>query len=317
MGESMGDGRVNTPYDDVFRTLLNDCTSLIIPVINEVFGEHYTGSEQIVFSPNEHFVNRQDGDEVKRITDSSFVVLGIVEKSYLFECQSTADSSMLVRIFEYAAQIALDSGKLKENTLKVKIPHSAVLFLRSGASDPDRMKIEIETPGGAVKFDVPVMKAQRYGIDEMFEKKLLFLIPFYIFSHESRLAEYNKDEEKLECLKAEYTDIINRLEALTQSGDISVYTAKTIIDMTNKVVKHIAKKYEEVREGVKAVMGGRILEYEAKAIKNEGRKEGINEGVLKTLFDLVKKNLLSIKDAASQAELTEDAFVAKMQAYKG
>lgn len=42
---------VNTPYDDVFRTLLNDCSSLIIPLINEVFGERYTGKEQIVFSP--------------------------------------------------------------------------------------------------------------------------------------------------------------------------------------------------------------------------------------------------------------------------
>ncbi len=29
----------STPYDDVFRTLLNDCSSLIIPVINEVFSE--------------------------------------------------------------------------------------------------------------------------------------------------------------------------------------------------------------------------------------------------------------------------------------
>lgn len=38
---------VSTPYDDVFRTLLNDCTSLIIPVINEVFGEHYSGKEEI------------------------------------------------------------------------------------------------------------------------------------------------------------------------------------------------------------------------------------------------------------------------------
>ena len=35
----------NTPYDDVFRTLLNDCSSLIIPVINEMFGEHYSGQE--------------------------------------------------------------------------------------------------------------------------------------------------------------------------------------------------------------------------------------------------------------------------------
>ena len=51
---------VNTPYDDVFRTLLNDCSSLIIPLINEVFGERYTGSEKIVFSPNEHFLNQQE-----------------------------------------------------------------------------------------------------------------------------------------------------------------------------------------------------------------------------------------------------------------
>ena len=29
---------VPTPYDDAFRTLLNDCADLIIPVINEIFG---------------------------------------------------------------------------------------------------------------------------------------------------------------------------------------------------------------------------------------------------------------------------------------
>ena len=33
-----------TAYDDAFRTLLNDCSELIIPVVNEVFGEHYTGA---------------------------------------------------------------------------------------------------------------------------------------------------------------------------------------------------------------------------------------------------------------------------------
>ena len=60
---------VSTPYDDVFRTLLNDCSSLIIPLINEVFGERYTGKEKIVFSPNENFMNRQDGDGEERISD--------------------------------------------------------------------------------------------------------------------------------------------------------------------------------------------------------------------------------------------------------
>ena len=39
----------STAYDDVFRTLLNDCSKLIIPVINEAFGENYTGNEGIQF----------------------------------------------------------------------------------------------------------------------------------------------------------------------------------------------------------------------------------------------------------------------------
>ena len=44
-------------YDGVFRTMLNDCRKLIIPVINEVFKEDYTGEEEIEFFPNEHFID--------------------------------------------------------------------------------------------------------------------------------------------------------------------------------------------------------------------------------------------------------------------
>ena len=92
---------IGTPYDDVFRTLLNDCSSLIIPVINEVFGECYSGKEQIVFSANEHYLNRQDGDEEERVTDTSFRILGKESRKYHLRCQIGAVDSMLVRFFEY------------------------------------------------------------------------------------------------------------------------------------------------------------------------------------------------------------------------
>ena len=36
-------------YDGAFRTILNDCRKFILPVINEIFGEEYTGSEKIEF----------------------------------------------------------------------------------------------------------------------------------------------------------------------------------------------------------------------------------------------------------------------------
>lgn len=185
---------------------------------------------------------------------------------------------MLVRVFEYAAQIALDQGELENHILRVEIPRSAILFLRSNGETPDKMKIEMKTPGGVNTFDVPVMKVQRYRIDEIFEKRLLFLIPFYIFTHESRFKEYNLNEDKLEGLKAEYIEIIKRLDSLLEDGSISAYTRKTIVEMSGKVVDNLAQKYEYVREGVKSVMGGKVLEYEAKQILNEGKKEGRIEG---------------------------------------
>ena len=100
------------------------------------------------------------------------------------------------------------------------------------------------------------------------------MIPFYIFTHESRFKEYNLDEDKLEELKAEYIEIIRRLDSLLEDGSVSAYTRKTIVEMSGKVVNNLAQKYEYVKEGVKSVMGGKVLEYEAKQILNEGKNEG-------------------------------------------
>lgn len=270
---------VNTIYENVFRTLLNDCSELIIPVITEVFSECYKRNGNRISSPKILFLNHQDGKKVNRITNSSFsIVGGRDQKIYVYEFQNAVDSSILVKIYEYPAQAVLDQGEIIGNTIKVEIPRSAILFFRSTPSTPDIMKTEITTPGGTVSFDTSVMKVQRYGIDEIFEKNLLFLIPFYIFSYESQLDEYNRDKDRLETLKAEYADIMARLDQLLENGRISAYTRKIIMEMTDKVLENIAQKFEHVREGVKSVMGGRVLEHEAEAILREGWKQGREEG---------------------------------------
>ena len=45
------------------------------PLVNEVFGKHYTGTGQIMLQPNKHFIAQQDGKLQKRITDSSFTII--------------------------------------------------------------------------------------------------------------------------------------------------------------------------------------------------------------------------------------------------
>ncbi|MCR2048019.1 hypothetical protein NSB25_12050 [Acetatifactor muris] len=123
------------------------------------------------------------------------------------------------------------------------------------------------------------MKSQQYTLEEIFQKKLLLLIPFYIFSHETQFSEYEKNKTKLRLLQEEYEIIKSKLEEFLNRGIISEYTRCTIMDMSNKVLEHIAIKYNSVREGVSAVMGGKVLEYEAKTIKREGIREGIRQGL--------------------------------------
>ncbi len=296
-GMNVEEGKTTArPYDDVFRTLLNDCSSLIIPVINEVFREDYSGKERIVFSPNEHFMNRQDGIEGERVTDTCFKILGREIRKYHLECQSSADSSMLVRFFEYDTQIALDEGELSENVLTVTFPHSAVLFLRCGASTPDKLKIRMVTPGGNLEYGVLVMKLRQFTLDEIFNKNLLFLIPFHIFSHEDRFAAYEQDEAQRRLLEKEYEMVREELEERLEQRVISEYVKCTIIDMSNRVLEHIARKYELVRKGVKEVMGGKVLDYEAKTILNEGMKRGMEKGIEKGMEKGIRGTVSILKN---------------------
>ena len=125
-----------TPYDDVFRTMVTDCPFLLIPLINEVFGENYTGNEKITLLQNEHFIRLTDGGLKKKITDSHIGIPVNTEKTYHFECQSTPDGKITIRIFEYASQMALENASQDNEKLVLEYPHSAILYLRHTSSTP-------------------------------------------------------------------------------------------------------------------------------------------------------------------------------------
>ena len=259
-----------TIYDGAFRTILNDCRKLIIPVINEIFGESFTGEEEIQFFPNEHFIDQKDEADKERITDTNFTVLGKTQKKYHIECESSLpDGKITIRLFEYDAQIALDEGEVTEETLTVTFPNTAVLYLRSYK----------KTPGGTVQYDIPTMKVQTYSLDDLFEKRLLMLIPFYIFSHESNFPEYNSNEQKLKELKAEYQVILERLNTLERQSVIGAFDKRTIIELSGDVIREIAKKYDNVQKGVGDMMSGALIETEARTILNQGISQGISQGI--------------------------------------
>ena len=272
----------STPYDDAWRTLSTTASQLLVPMVNEAFGEHFPDDAVVTMFPNEHLLLQQDGTSKKRITDTSFTILspdvpgfpgervaivdGPSEKHYLFECESSpVGSKLLIRIVEYSVTTALDQDSATESgKLVIHIPQAAVLSLRSTKNTPDEMEIVIATEKGQVSSTVHVMKLSNYTADQILEKKLYLLIPFLLFNYEKQFPAIQNDDGKYRALLDEYQTLYRRVDELIPADEhtfslIDTFTSKALRAMTHTVVDGLAKNYPMIREGVKSAVGGHII----------------------------------------------------------
>ena len=220
-----------TPYDDVYRTLVTDCPALVIPLVNELFNEHYSEDELVTPLQNERFIMVPGSKELKRVTDSYIQISG--SRRYHIECQSIQDSSMLIRIFEYDAQIALESSELTGDTLNVKFPESGLIYLRHDDRTPDELKVRVHFQNGdSITYPIKVLKSKAYTIDEIFSKHLYFLIPFHLFTFESEFGKIEADEERLDAFNSHYRSIVTRLDVNEPRMNLRVEVHFEIVSVT-------------------------------------------------------------------------------------
>ena len=117
-------------------------------------------------------------------------------------------------VHEYDSQIALSDVQIEGATLRVKLPRSAILYLRHNRHTPDEFTMIYESDGQKLERTIPTLKIQRYSLDEIFEKELYYFLPFHIFVHEKELSLYNKDAKKRQILLDEYKMICQKLNQL-------------------------------------------------------------------------------------------------------
>ena len=256
----------NTIFDDVFRTMVEKMTYLLVPLINEVFHTSYPEDVKIVHLRNEHQL--EDGE---LITDARLL---IGDKVYHIECQSTDDTTMAIRMFEYDLAIALESRRRVGRKFFVEFPRSCVIYLRTTKNTPDVEEVEMKLPDGQVcEYRIPTVKVERYTKDSIFEKNLLMLLPFYVMRYEESAHAIGKDSEKLQGLLKEYESIqINLEKELSIAGRSGLYT-----DLNKLIVRisdYIFRKEEKVRKGVDEVMGGKVLQLESERLLELGETRG-------------------------------------------
>ena len=114
----------------------------------------------------------------------------------------------------------------------------------------------------------------------------------------------NRNEQKLEKLKAEYQIILERLDGLEQQGLIGAFDKRIIIELSGDVIKEIAQKYENVQKGIGGMMSGALIETSARTILNQGIKQGIRETKKQTALRMLKMGKLTIEEVAECSELS-------------
>lgn len=161
-----------------------------------------------------------------------------------------------------------------------------------------------------------------YSVDDVIEKDLYFLIPFYLFRYEdlikSEKEKQKVDEARLQSLRDDYQRIRAYLDNSCESGSITEYEKATILRVSNNVLKSLSQHSDTVRKEVESIMGGRVLEYPEKTVLREGiaigRKEGRVEGGNTMLFELVETGDLNPAIAANKLKVSIDQFKNSMLA---
>ena len=237
-----------TVYDDVFRTMVQKMPRLFIALINEVFSTDYPDDVEFEQLRNEHY--EENG---KIITDSIFKIR---RRIFHIEIQSTEDEKIAIRMIEYDFAIGLEAAQNDGAPYKVELPESCVIYLRNNDKTPDYLDVDVTFDGNILPYRTKVIKVQDYTKDELFKKKLLLLLPFYILRYEKYLNNTRQEAIIREQFLNDYRDIVDQSE-----GNLGEVDFKKLMQLIITIMEHVFDDKSKLgKEAEKIMGGGKVLD---------------------------------------------------------
>ena len=288
-------------FDDVMKTLQVRHPDLLVPIINEIFGTNYPENAVVVRLPAAYH------KRFSKVIADSCVLIG--NHVYHLETQSVDDETMIIRMVEYDFMIGLSTTKREDGRYQMRMPRSAVIYLRGRKDDADSNSEEMDIilpDGQTVNYRVPTVYVQKYELDEIFDKKLYAYLPFYMMRYENRLKAMEKDVASRADFLEDIKELLERVdEALDQDpGEYQdmLYAMRCISD-------YLLSDCDSVKTEVEKIMGGRILPMPSDALRKaeaRGRTEGRAEGKTVYLILQIQRKITRGKTLAEIAEELED-----------
>lgn len=296
-------------YDAVFKRLATKTPELAIYMINYVFKTKHNPFTDVDILSTEYV--HEDLETIY-----ADLLLGIGSKRYHIECQSTQDASMIIRMFEYDSVIALREAKVKDNTITVNFPDSAVIYLRSTQSTPSTYTVRIKAGGKTIEYAIPTLDITDFDVVDLFSEELYMLLPYLPFKYSNKFEKMDASGVGITALKADLNTMSTELRKLCECNRISKKAAIAIVESSVKVINKLTSSYSRIRKELLDMYKAEEFKFSFEEVEDRAREEGREEGreeadsrrIVSLVDNLMKTTGVSLEKACELLILPVDDY---------
>ncbi len=291
--------------DQMMRVLFRLSKRLTVQLINGLFVERFaTGDVKAIHYGNAEFIL----DEYERIVGDLFLKLdtrrGLFH--YHVEFQTLNDQSMVIRMFRYGFEKALElaAGREDNGLPLLAFPKQIVIFLEENEAIGEELAFRMRLPDGTeTVYTVPVLRYWMLSPRDLQERRLFALLPLQVFGSRKNMrliaASTRTDDEKRQLFAEEFSRLKATIEEtlavirdlhrqrLLPTGDMD-----RILQVLGNILNYLYRHYGEYKQTEEEV-SHMIKTFIPEAMK-KGREEGKKEGLKEGLKERVKKGQLKV-----------------------
>ena len=186
-------------FDKLFKRSMHLSNNAVLNFINGLYDQEYNIEHDKLMYVSTEYVTSNYKKEF-----SDIVIMVNNKEKYHMECQIQDDKTMSIRVFEYGYLNAKDDMISNDETITLEFASPKVIYLEHTAKTPDQLQLILNFQGqGTFTYEIGTLKLTQKTIEEIFQERLIILIPFTLLKMRKTLSK-SIPIEKQEQVVAEF-----------------------------------------------------------------------------------------------------------------
>jgi len=285
--------RYSNRFDTMFKSLMRLSAVTIIRFINALFGTHWPDACMVSYPSTEfHYRRGKKQTQIRNITDCVIRISETIggserveDHDYIMEIQSSRDTGIVVRIFEYSLGSAIlrrltdqatwrdelrEEGLVRVNT--IIFPEARILHLAKPSPVAEVLLFNFGTQG-VFEYRVEVLRLLEQSIADIENAHLTILLPFYTLLLRSEVEHSTSKTCKplAQSLKQLHYELTAAIGRGTARGEMTQEDMVTVLDHMEELLTTICEPYKGFKEVTEMVNGSYLTRRQKEVLQERER----------------------------------------------